>query len=128
MEVLVIMQQYGILVNLDRCVGCFACEVACKDENNVPVGEQWIKVHTVGPAKVDEKLYTKYFPLLSESCTMCSHRIARDLEPFCVYSCPVKALTFGKADSLIGLLRESRKWQVAGLKEVNTAENMPSPN
>jgi len=23
----------GILVDMDRCVGCYACEVACRQEN-----------------------------------------------------------------------------------------------
>ena len=38
-----------IVVNLDRCTGCFGCEVACKMENGVALGERWSKVLTVGP-------------------------------------------------------------------------------
>ena len=29
------MSKYGIIVNADDCVGCHACFVACKEENQV---------------------------------------------------------------------------------------------
>lgn len=41
--------QYAILTDLNRCVGCLACSVACKAENGVPVGKFWTKVLRVGP-------------------------------------------------------------------------------
>jgi heterodisulfide reductase subunit A len=28
----------------DNCMGCLACEVACKQEHNLPVGPRWIRV------------------------------------------------------------------------------------
>ena len=32
------MSRYGLAVDLERCVGCSACMVACKAENQVPEG------------------------------------------------------------------------------------------
>ena len=32
------MAQKTLVIDLDRCIGCHACEVACKVENNVPMG------------------------------------------------------------------------------------------
>ena len=29
----------------DYCMGCFACEIACKQEHRLPVGPRWIRVH-----------------------------------------------------------------------------------
>ncbi|HEY32442.1 MAG TPA: FAD-dependent oxidoreductase [Dehalococcoidia bacterium] len=29
----------------ENCHGCFACEVACKQEHNLPVGPRWIRVY-----------------------------------------------------------------------------------
>ncbi len=30
--------RYGFLIDHNRCIGCHACTVACKDEHSVPVG------------------------------------------------------------------------------------------
>ncbi|MFA0521553.1 twin-arginine translocation signal domain-containing protein, partial [Vibrio sp. 10N.222.55.E8] len=32
-------KRWGMVVDLRRCVGCQACTVACKFENNAPVGQ-----------------------------------------------------------------------------------------
>ncbi|MFQ5604979.1 MAG: 4Fe-4S binding protein [bacterium] len=30
--------RWGFLIDLDRCIGCKACAVACKTESEVPLG------------------------------------------------------------------------------------------
>jgi Fe-S-cluster-containing dehydrogenase component/formate-dependent nitrite reductase membrane component NrfD len=37
--------RYGFVIDQDRCIGCHACTVACKDEHNVAVGvfRTWVK-------------------------------------------------------------------------------------
>ena len=32
------MSHYAIVVDLDRCIGCHGCEIACKNENEVELG------------------------------------------------------------------------------------------
>lgn len=44
-------KKYGMIIDLHRCVvGCGACDLACKSENNTPVGIDWAshKVETYG--------------------------------------------------------------------------------
>ena len=43
------MPEYGILVDFTRCIGCRACEVACKEVNNTPEGIDWIRNIRIGP-------------------------------------------------------------------------------
>ena len=43
------MAHYAIVVDLDRCIGCHGCEIACKNENEVELGSFWNKVVQVGP-------------------------------------------------------------------------------
>ena len=43
------MSRNCLIVDLDRCIGCHACEVACKNENGVALGEYWNRVIQVGP-------------------------------------------------------------------------------
>ena len=38
------MARNCIVVNLDRCIGCWSCELACKLENDVALGERLNKV------------------------------------------------------------------------------------
>jgi len=43
------MSQYAIITDLNRCVGCHACTVACKTVNDVPIGKYWNRIMRVGP-------------------------------------------------------------------------------
>ena len=45
-----------------------ACEVACKQENDLPVGPQLKQVLTLGPEKVGEKLIMEYLPVMCMHC------------------------------------------------------------
>jgi len=31
-------KRYGMVIDLRRCIGCHSCSVACKVENDVPLG------------------------------------------------------------------------------------------
>jgi len=72
-----------ILVDIDLCVGCFACEVACKQEHNLPQGPKLMKVVQVGPKEIGGKLVMDFVPM---HCRHCEN-------PPCIEACPVDAIS-----------------------------------
>ncbi len=72
------MNQYAMVIDLDRCVGCHACALACRAEWNIPVPYHRNWVRELGPDKTPEGLSFTFFPGL---CNHCDH-------PVCVDVCP----------------------------------------
>ena len=58
-------RQVGLVANLDLCIGCFACEVACKEEHRLPEGRKGISVVTFGPYQVGGELAMDFVPMMS---------------------------------------------------------------
>jgi anaerobic dimethyl sulfoxide reductase subunit B (iron-sulfur subunit) len=83
-------KRYGFHIDSRYCTGCKACQIACKDKNQLPAGILWRRVLEVsggewvkrGEAWID-KTFT-YF--LSVACMHCER-------PICVGVCPTRALT-----------------------------------
>ncbi|NBK25274.1 MAG: hypothetical protein EOM68_25035 [Spirochaetia bacterium] len=92
----------AILVNLQRCTGCWTCSLACKMGNNLP-DDTWRQiVRTLGsgegidkPAGTWPDLHLEWQPVWLKGCTMCQRRTQEGELPFCVMDCPNRALTFG---------------------------------
>ena len=77
------MTQYAILTDLNRCVGCLGCSVACKVVNGVDIGSFWNKVLRIGPFPDSEgaqfpDVYTYFLPVTCQHCE----------NPACVKVCP----------------------------------------
>jgi len=77
------MTQYALIFDLKRCIGCYACEVACKQEHNLPVGPRWIRVVKKGPIVVNGQLRMDFVPVTCKHCAI----------PPCIEACPVNAIT-----------------------------------
>lgn len=71
----------GFYFDMTRCIGCRACQVACKDKNRLDVGMTFRNAHTYS---------TGSFPSVDMfSCTFsCNHCD----EPACVANCPTGAM------------------------------------
>jgi len=76
--------RYGMAVDTVTCVGCTACVIACKTENDLPDGyaRNWITTETTGTFPNLE------MEIRSERCHHC------DDAP-CVTACPTGASYFG---------------------------------
>ena len=69
------MSHYAIVVDLDRCIGCHGCEIACKNENEVELGSFWNKVVQVGPFGDYPHLHQYFLPVMCQQCddSPCTH-------------------------------------------------------
>jgi len=74
------MRQYAMIIDLNRCVGCHACALACRAEWDIPAQDgyrrNWVK--NLGPAKTSHGLSFTAYPGLCNHCD----------KPACVPVCP----------------------------------------
>ncbi len=74
------MTQYAMVIDLNRCVGCHACALACRAEWQVPTKEgyrrNWLR--RLGPAKTSKGLSFTFYPGLCNHCD----------KPACIPVCP----------------------------------------
>ncbi len=82
-------KRYAAVFDLRKCVGCHACAVACKSENNVPLGvfRAWVRVVEKG---VYPNVQKKFNPRICNHCD----------NPPCVQVCPAKA-TYKREDGVV---------------------------
>ncbi len=80
-------KKYGLVIDQERCIGCEACTVACRKENQAQSG--WIQVTTQDSARKDTPAGT--FPNVSMHFlpTLCNHCE----QPPCADACPPEAIT-----------------------------------
>ena len=80
-------KHYGLVIDQERCLGCEACTVACRKENNGAQG--YIRVATLDAARKDTP--AGVFPNLKMIFlpTLCNHCE----NPACVKACPLEAIT-----------------------------------
>ncbi len=91
------MKQIHFYFDQQRCTGCAACAVACKDWNHLPAGSapQWRRVYTA-------ELGHFPAPDVLHLCMSCFHC---DNAP-CVKACPTGALYKREADGIVLVDRE----------------------
>ena len=81
-----------MIIDLERCVGCHACTIACKAEWDVPVefGRNW--VYRIGPLMINGEMAATYYPGLCNHCA----------EPVCVPECPADLVEMTFSDPRTG--------------------------
>jgi Fe-S-cluster-containing dehydrogenase component len=93
------MARWGMVIDLDKCTGCQACTIACKEENNVPHGSPqenvrrtelyWNKVIAVSNGEYP----AVNIEMIPMPCMHCE-------SPPCVQVCPAKA-TYVREDGIV---------------------------
>lgn len=92
------MPHYAIVTDLNRCVQCLSCSVACKMANNVGLATFWNKVLRIGPHPIpggsgqfpDVEYYS-----IPVGCQHCEN-------PSCVDVCPTGA-TYKREDGIVAI-------------------------
>jgi DMSO reductase iron-sulfur subunit len=79
-----------LLVDLQRCIGCYSCTVACKQENDLPPGITWHTVTEVGPVGEFPNIEGYWLP---HGCMHCE-------DPACVEACPTGA-SYQREDGIV---------------------------
>jgi anaerobic dimethyl sulfoxide reductase subunit B (iron-sulfur subunit) len=84
--------QYGFYFDANRCIGCNACAVACKEWNEIlpGAGVAWRRVTSVESGKVPNLKLVN----MSNSCNHCA-------KPACVGACPVSAISKRAEDGIV---------------------------
>lgn len=84
-----------MVIDLDRCIGCHTCEVACKQENGVALNVNWNKVLSVGPFGKFPDVQQYFLPTVCQQCE----------DPACVKVCPTGA-SYKREDGIVLIDKE----------------------
>lgn len=87
--------EYALIVNTADCIGCFACEIACKQEHDLPIGPRWIRVYPQSPRIIEGKWQLRY---LVAHCMHCS-------QPRCKEVCPTDAIS-KREDGIVQIVEQ----------------------
>jgi|YNPNPStandDraft_1061719.scaffolds.fasta_scaffold04756_3 molybdopterin-containing oxidoreductase family iron-sulfur binding subunit len=81
-------KRFGLVIDLERCIGCHTCTIACQLENDMEAGFG-VRVETIGgghrdtPSGRHPDLSMHFLPILCMHCQ----------EPPCMEACPVGAIS-----------------------------------
>jgi phenylacetyl-CoA:acceptor oxidoreductase 27-kDa subunit len=76
------MSRWGMVIDLKKCIGCYSCMIACKEEHFLPPGMFWNRV-LIGETGTYPAVTKQIYPV---GCNHCK-------EAACVKVCPTRATT-----------------------------------
>jgi phenylacetyl-CoA:acceptor oxidoreductase 27-kDa subunit len=76
------MSRWGMVIDLRKCIGCYSCMIACKEEHFLPPGMFWNRV-LIGETGTYPAVTKQIYPV---GCNHCK-------EAACVKVCPTRATT-----------------------------------
>lgn len=75
------MSRQTLIIDLDRCIGCFSCTVACQVVHGALAETRRMDVYKIGPLGMFPELTMHYLPVMCQHCQ----------NPPCVEACPTGA-------------------------------------
>lgn len=86
--------RYGMVIDLNKCVGCYGCVVKCMQEHFLPPGMTWAKL-LFSETGIYPDVIKHVYPVLCNHCR----------EPACLESCPTGA-TQQREDGIVWIDQE----------------------
>ena len=102
------MSRKGLLINYEYCAGCHTCEVACMQENNLPVGKFGIRVHET-VTETPKGIIIDNIPIPTALCNLCSNRTAKGELPSCVKHCQCGCMMYNDVTELAKIMEGDAK-------------------
>ena len=99
---------YLLYVDINRCTGCHACEVACRQEYGDPLAKWRIRLMTTKPRKIDGRWHMYFIPVVSENCTGCESLLKKGEKPACIVVCPTEAIKCSEDEELIRIINKGK--------------------
>lgn len=91
-------KQLGFHLEQERCNGCLTCQIACKDKNDLDIGQLYRRVHEIaggGYTEYNQVVKANVFAYwISLGCNHCQ-------EPLCVKNCPSGAMQKREQDGIV---------------------------
>ena len=109
------MTMKGLLFEWEWCTGCQSCEIACKHEKGLGIGDWGVKIAQLKPFQhASGEWEWIYMPILTKECDLCAERVADGTEvPACVLHCLGGALHYGTLDELAKLAEQKGEGKYA---------------
>ena len=70
-------EKWGMVIDVDKCIGCQACVVACQSENNIPINDEelfsqnraieWIRIERYWEGEFPD-VKARFIPILCQHC------------------------------------------------------------
>ena len=85
------MPRWGMVINLQRCIGCWSCTIACKQDHFLPPAMFWNRV-LISESGAYPAVNKEMFPVLCNHCE----------EAACEKVCPTGA-TYRREDGIVAI-------------------------
>lgn len=100
-------KQLAFSVDIGNCTGCKACQIACKDKNNLPIGVRWRRVFQYEGGEwlvQDGEMIPSnvYAYAVSSACMHCENAICMDVCPAAAISKRADGIVLIDQDKCIG--------------------------
>lgn len=89
------MGQKGFFFDMESCIDCRTCQIACKDKNDLEVGVLYRQTTTFEGGKFPKP----WIYHISMSCNHCE-------APICIENCPVGAVTKNEGNGIVDINKE----------------------